>query len=185
MASGPSVRPNSPPTIQKPMPRPRRLPDSRPAITGPTITQLHGAPTDPRARYYLALAAAQSGDDRGAAPLLLYVGQKDHHGDGSFLDRNGLAHGALYAWVADDGSLSPEDWNGTGTSRTGTFVEIAHYDDAMARDFFDELGIPEPDVDLGIGSGSHGDQTGRMLAALEVATQFAACVAHVIDGSIQ
>jgi UDP-N-acetylglucosamine 2-epimerase len=44
-----------------------------------------------------------------------------------------------------------------------------HYDREMSGSFFDELGIPAPDVDLGIGSGLHGDMTGRMLAALEKA----------------
>jgi UDP-GlcNAc3NAcA epimerase len=42
-----------------------------------------------------------------------------------------------------------------------------HYDPEMSQAFFDELGIPEPDHHLGIGSGSHGEQTGRMLAAIE------------------
>ena len=42
-----------------------------------------------------------------------------------------------------------------------------HYDPAMSDLFFDELGIPEADVDLGIGSGSQGRQTARMLEALE------------------
>ncbi len=42
-----------------------------------------------------------------------------------------------------------------------------HYDDAMSSVFFRELEIPEPDRNLGIGSGSHGFQTGRMLAAIE------------------
>ncbi|MBB6097852.1 UDP-GlcNAc3NAcA epimerase [Deinobacterium chartae] len=42
-----------------------------------------------------------------------------------------------------------------------------HYDDAMNRIFFEELGIPRPRRFLGVGSGSHGEQTGRMLAALE------------------
>ena len=42
-----------------------------------------------------------------------------------------------------------------------------HYDHAMSAVFFDELGIPPPDANLGIGSGSHGEQTGAMLAALE------------------
>jgi UDP-N-acetylglucosamine 2-epimerase (non-hydrolysing) len=33
--------------------------------------------------------------------------------------------------------------------------------------FFKELGIPEPDYNLGIGSGSHGEQTGKMLVEIE------------------
>jgi UDP-GlcNAc3NAcA epimerase len=42
-----------------------------------------------------------------------------------------------------------------------------HYDSNMSAVFFRELDIPRPDTDLGIGSGTHGAQTGRMLAALE------------------
>lgn len=42
-----------------------------------------------------------------------------------------------------------------------------HYDDNMSRVFFSELDIPEPDYNLGIGSGEHGAQTGRMLAEIE------------------
>lgn len=42
-----------------------------------------------------------------------------------------------------------------------------HYDDNLSAVFFEELGIPEPSHRLGIGSGSHGAQTGAMLAALE------------------
>ncbi|MFD0680814.1 MULTISPECIES: non-hydrolyzing UDP-N-acetylglucosamine 2-epimerase [unclassified Paenibacillus] len=42
-----------------------------------------------------------------------------------------------------------------------------HYDYKMAGVFFDELGIPKPDYDLGIGSGSHGQQTGEMLKKIE------------------
>ena len=40
-----------------------------------------------------------------------------------------------------------------------------HYDRQMSQIFFEELQIPEPDVNLGIGSGSHGRQTGQMLMA--------------------
>lgn len=46
-----------------------------------------------------------------------------------------------------------------------------HYDDNMSQVFFDELGIPKPDFHLGIGSGSHGQQTGKMLAAIEEVLQ--------------
>jgi len=42
-----------------------------------------------------------------------------------------------------------------------------HYDDRMSQVFFDELGIRPPDLNLEVGSGRHGAQTGRMLAALE------------------
>lgn len=42
-----------------------------------------------------------------------------------------------------------------------------HYDYKMAGVFFEELKIPKPDYDLGIGSDSHGRQTGRMMIAVE------------------
>jgi UDP-GlcNAc3NAcA epimerase len=42
-----------------------------------------------------------------------------------------------------------------------------HYDDAMSEVFFRELAIRPPAHNLGIGSGTHGEQTGRMLEALE------------------
>ncbi|MCX7993327.1 MAG: UDP-N-acetylglucosamine 2-epimerase (non-hydrolyzing) [Fimbriimonadales bacterium] len=42
-----------------------------------------------------------------------------------------------------------------------------HYDFAMNEVFFEELELPAPDYWLGIGSGTHGEQTGRMLEAIE------------------
>jgi UDP-N-acetylglucosamine 2-epimerase (non-hydrolysing)/UDP-GlcNAc3NAcA epimerase len=42
-----------------------------------------------------------------------------------------------------------------------------HYDDELSRVFFEELGVPAPDRELGVGSGSAAEQTARMLSALE------------------
>ena len=70
------------------------------------------------------------GDDRGDAALILYVGEKVP--GGNFVQRNGLANGKLYMWVADDESLSPADFNGTGMMRSGKFVEIENYNLAEA-----------------------------------------------------
>lgn len=42
-----------------------------------------------------------------------------------------------------------------------------HYDANMSQVFFDELGIPQPDYNLGVGSGSHGVQTAKMIAGIE------------------
>lgn len=42
-----------------------------------------------------------------------------------------------------------------------------HYDDAMSKVFFDELDLPAPDINLEVGSGSHGAQTARMLEGIE------------------
>jgi UDP-GlcNAc3NAcA epimerase len=42
-----------------------------------------------------------------------------------------------------------------------------HYDDELSKVFFDELGIPAPDRELGAGSGTNTAQTARILGALE------------------
>jgi len=44
-----------------------------------------------------------------------------------------------------------------------------HYEDGMSAVFFRELGMPEPDINLGIGSGTHAQQTGAMLIGIEEA----------------
>jgi UDP-N-acetylglucosamine 2-epimerase (non-hydrolysing) len=42
-----------------------------------------------------------------------------------------------------------------------------HYDYAMSQAFFEDLAIPEPDFFLGVGSGTHADQTARVMLAFE------------------
>ncbi|MEP6919121.1 MAG: UDP-N-acetylglucosamine 2-epimerase (non-hydrolyzing) [Acidobacteriota bacterium] len=42
-----------------------------------------------------------------------------------------------------------------------------HYDDKMAGSFFRELGLPDPDIALSVGAGSHGAQTARILEKFE------------------
>lgn len=42
-----------------------------------------------------------------------------------------------------------------------------HYDRNMSAIFFEQMGIPEPDYNLGVGSGGQGAQTGQMLAKIE------------------
>src|SRR5688572_6061916 len=42
-----------------------------------------------------------------------------------------------------------------------------HYDEQMSQVFFDELGIPRPDINLNVGSGSHAQQTAAIMTGFE------------------
>src|SRR5438552_9196094 len=42
-----------------------------------------------------------------------------------------------------------------------------HYDEGMSDVFFRDLGIPVPDVHLGVGSGSHAEQTAKIMLEFE------------------
>jgi len=55
--------------------------------------------------------------------------------------------------------------------RRGLELEVVHTGQhyEMSRAFFNELGLPDRVVNLGVGSGGHGEQTGRMLVGLEKA----------------
>lgn len=56
-------------------------------------------------------------------------------------------------------------WKGSGEElilHTGQ-----HYDDNMSRFFFDELGLPDADINLGVGAGSHAEQTSKMLVGID------------------
>jgi hypothetical protein len=81
------------------------------------------------------------GDDYTDAPVWLYVGEKDTSAGAGFLERNGLVGGQLYAWVADDGSLTPADLFGTGTEMGGTWTPIEVQDESMAgQEGYDDQG---------------------------------------------
>ena len=58
------------------------------------------------------------------------------------------------------------------TRRRGHFRQLVvhtgqHYDERLSTEIIDDLGFPKPDRFLGIGSGSHGEQTGFTLVAFE------------------
>jgi UDP-N-acetylglucosamine 2-epimerase (non-hydrolysing) len=59
-----------------------------------------------------------------------------------------------------------------------------HYDRRMSGTFFDELDIPRPDVNLGIGSGSHAEQTARVMLAFEPWLLANQCDAVVVVGDV-
>jgi len=44
-----------------------------------------------------------------------------------------------------------------------------HYDHELAGVFFEQLGLPAPDISLGVGSGTHAEQTGRIMVGVEAA----------------
>jgi UDP-N-acetylglucosamine 2-epimerase (non-hydrolysing) len=46
-----------------------------------------------------------------------------------------------------------------------------HYDENMSRVFFEDLELPEPDIHLGVGSGSHAEQTGKIMVAFEAVVE--------------
>ena len=121
------------------------------------------------------------GDDREAAPLLLYVGEKDISEGAGLLERNGLTGGKLYTWVPDEGADTPtftdedgeevdaddapdpEGFNGTGNSQSGTWVELDYYRPDLAGsavdtnddgDIQDEMGYD----DLGFATQAQQDQ---------------------------
>ena len=42
-----------------------------------------------------------------------------------------------------------------------------HYDEKMSKSFFNDLGMPKPDMDLEVGSGSHAEQSAKIMVAFE------------------
>jgi UDP-N-acetylglucosamine 2-epimerase (non-hydrolysing) len=59
-----------------------------------------------------------------------------------------------------------------------------HYDDELSRVFFDDLGLPRPDVDLGVGSGTHAWQTAQVMLRFEPVLERAAPGLVVVVGDV-
>lgn len=59
-----------------------------------------------------------------------------------------------------------------------------HYDAVMSQVFFDDLGMRQPDVHLEIGSGSHAEQTGRVMIAIEPVVRDLAPDVLVVVGDV-
>ena len=59
-----------------------------------------------------------------------------------------------------------------------------HYDRNMSQQFFEELGIPEPAVNLGGGGGSQAEQTARIMVSYEQLLQQAPCDLCVVVGDV-
>jgi endonuclease I len=64
------------------------------------------------------------GDDAPARPLYLYVGEKSTAPGANFVERNGLKGGQIYVWKTTNGNTTPQQFNGTGATRTGTWVAV-------------------------------------------------------------
>jgi UDP-N-acetylglucosamine 2-epimerase (non-hydrolysing) len=76
-------------------------------------------------------------------------------------------------------ALVREDWCNPGIVHTGQ-----HYDASMSEAFFRDLGLPEPSHHLGIGSGTHAEQTGRTMIAYEQVCQRERPDAIVVVGDV-
>lgn len=61
-------------------------------------------------------------------------------------------------------ALKKESWTTPSIVHTGQ-----HYDLNMSEAFIDDLGLPEPDLHLGVGSGSHAEQTAHVMLHYEKA----------------
>lgn len=63
--------------------------------------------------------------------------------------------------------LAPIAWTSKDFVSHGIIHTGQHYEPLLSDSFFETLHIPKPDFNLGVGSGSHAEQTGKMLVGIE------------------
>ena len=67
--------------------------------------------------------------------------------------------------------IAPIYWAVAGPARAAFEVEVVHtgqhYDASLSADFFRDLALPAPSVNLAVGSGSHAEQTARVMVGFE------------------
>jgi UDP-N-acetylglucosamine 2-epimerase (non-hydrolysing) len=59
-----------------------------------------------------------------------------------------------------------------------------HYDHALSGAFFEQLGLPEPDVHLGVGSGTHAEQTAGVMVGVERQLRERPAAAVIVAGDV-
>ena len=80
----------------------------------------------------------------------------------------GPARGRRAARLNEDGADHGRDGEAAGRRSSGSSSHTGqHYDVNMSDAFFADLALPAPDVTLGVGSGSHAEQTARVMMAIE------------------
>jgi len=124
-------------------------------VLDPATNTLHAVPWMGRAAWESVTEldtgttdkiAIMVGDDREAAPLLMYVGEKNTSEGAGLLDRNGLVGGQLYAWVPDgdvadtptftdeDGEeIDPDD---IGNWESSGIIDVSHLFDEEPGNLF-------------------------------------------------
>jgi UDP-N-acetylglucosamine 2-epimerase (non-hydrolysing) len=111
---------------------------------------------DNGSKLAIPLAAARTRSDRPASAR-----------EGFSLDPGLIVHvvGARPNFV----KMAPliEALRGRGAASQLVVHTGQHYDRKMSEEVLDDLGFPAPDVSLGVGSGTHGEQTGKVLMAFE------------------
>ncbi len=96
--------------------------------------------------------------------ILMVVGARPNFMKAAPIIRAIQQHNERAAGISDGGHQAPGETIQYNLVHTGQ-----HYDDAMSGAFFRDLGLPSPDVHLGVGSGSHAVQTAEIMKEFELA----------------